>query len=261
MQPCILAKNITHINGIHSFTSGSLSNDMIICGLLSSIPLDYTVRCGGKSNMHKSTIYSLPIPKKITKRLGDEIIIRTFLLNSIGGCLPPDDINVQQESEGFWSPLLGQPLLGLFAKALSMQTLILSDLDRMLLQMEIDVLSARSFGLKIENLIAIYREGFHVLMANDAETFYDYDGKIIFTVNRGLPGVGLPRKGNKKLAQIGWTEAQQMESVTVDQYDEGLETNLEEGFRQVSYSAPFETCDRVKSYVKAWEFFEREGIN
>lgn len=38
------------------------------------------------------------------------------------------------------------------------------------------------------------------------ETYYDKNGRIIFTTSKGLTGVGLPRKGNKKKAIIGWED-------------------------------------------------------
>ena len=49
-----------------------------------------------------------------------------------------------------------------------------------------------------KELKTIYRIQFPVLKQNENETYYDMNGRIIFTVSKGLAGAGLPRKANKK---------------------------------------------------------------
>ena len=56
---------------------------------------------------------------------------------------------------------------------------------------------AQELGLTLEELKTIYRIQFPVLKQNENETFYDMNGRIVFTVSKGLVGVGLPRKANK----------------------------------------------------------------
>lgn len=67
---------------------------------------------------------------------------------------------------------------------------------------EIDVLSAMALGLTLDELITIYRVQFPVMQQYKRETYYDMNGRIVFTTNKGLTGVGFPRKGNQKKAPL-----------------------------------------------------------
>ncbi|MFP4338493.1 MAG: hypothetical protein ACLFQP_11235, partial [Halothece sp.] len=78
---------------------------------------------------------------------------------------------------------------------------------------------------------------------------------IIFTTSKGLTGVGLPRKGNKKKDILGWEDVQDMETGTVEVQVE--DDTLPGGpiQRTITYHAPFVKCDRVADYRTAWAFF------
>jgi hypothetical protein len=127
---------------------------------------------------------------------------------------------------------------------------------------ELDVIGSMALGLNLNKLIEIYKTQFHVLSKYESETYYDSAGKIVFTPNRGLPGVGFPRKGKGRgeNKEIGWEDICDMTSGTVSRtlIDDTLPDGPHE--RTIAYEAPFARYNRVEDYRVAWEFFEREGV-
>jgi hypothetical protein len=92
------------------------------------------------------------------------------------------------------------------------------------------------------------------LRQNEADTWYDRNGRIVFTCSKGLPGVGLPRKATKT-EPVGWEEVRELASGTVSRTV--IDTTLPTGplERTITYQAPFDRCDREKDYTEAWKNF------
>lgn len=130
---------------------------------------------------------------------------------------------------------------------------------------EIDVISAMALGLSLQDLEMIYTIQFPVLQQNENDTWYDAEGKIVFTCSKGLTGVGLDRKRNAKTGMLGW------EDIRGEQIDENtyagtalththtIDPAKSElyGGQQQTFVAPYTRCDRIADYRTAWVHFEK----
>ena len=120
-----------------------------------------------------------------------------------------------------------------------------------------------ALGLTLDELTTIYRVQFPVMQQYERDTWYDQNGRIVFTTSKGLTGIGFPRKGKGRGAnkEIGWEDIQHESSGSFERtiIDDTLPGGPVE--RTITYEAPFDRCDRVEDYKITWEFFEREGIN
>ena len=136
---------------------------------------------------------------------------------------------------------------------------------------EIDVLAAMALGLTLDELLTIYRVQFPVMRQYEADTWYDANGRIVFTVSKGLPGVGLPRKAVKGDTAyslraptdtrtgipLGWQDIRHLTAGVITRRitDDTLPGGPFE--RTIEYHAPFDRCDRQQDYRFSWNAFER----
>ena len=136
---------------------------------------------------------------------------------------------------------------------------------------EIDVLAAVALGLTLDELLTIYRVQFPVLRQYEADTWYDANGRIVFTASKGLPGVGLPRKavrgdtsydlrtpaGERTGVALGWEDVRGLTEGTITRrvIDDTLPGGPVE--RAIVYHSPFGGCDREHDYRTSWAAFGR----
>ena len=146
-----------------------------------------------------------------------------------------------------------------------------ADFTRRQALLEIDVLAAMAFGLTLEELLTIYRVQFPVMRQYEADTWYDTNGRIVFTASKGLPGVGLPRKARKGDAAyglhtpdatrtdvaLGWEDIRDLQEGVVTRRitDDTLPGGPVE--RIIEYHAPFDRCGREADYLTAWAAFDK----
>ena len=142
--------------------------------------------------------------------------------------------------------------------------------------LEIDVLVSQALGLTLDELLTIYRVQFPVMRQYEADTWYDQTGRIVFTPSKGLIGVGLPRKAQKKDLRAGisygiQTPNRQEQGIALgweDVRDLPAGCTVSKAFpddtlpggpvqRTIDYQAPFVRPDREADYRVAWAFFQR----
>jgi len=134
-----------------------------------------------------------------------------------------------------------------------------TDFERREALVELDVLTAMALGMTLEQLKTIYRIQFPVLQSYEADTWYDANGRIVYTVNKGMTG-----KDSQGRKYIG---VDKNEWEVIRQYSDGktyshsFTDDTQPGGpveRTIEYIAPFDRCDREEDYETVWKFFSEK---
>ena len=214
-----------------------------------SVPYDFFVKVSGKSDILFDLASKMPIPNYISKRA----IALALMLNSVSKKYAKLwEIGFDEDYCDYkWAKKdnrLNNERFKNLNKTWIWDMPLRSDFERREALVEIDVLTAFSLGMNLEQLKTIYRIQFPVLQSYEADTWYDQNGRIVFTNNRGLTNVGLSRA----------------EWETVKDAKEGIYTHTISDDtvhggpveRVIEYVAPFDRCDREKDYEEVWAYFE-----
>ncbi len=261
LLPAIMPPSFFHVYSITSLSMKTIEDLLYVSAWMASIPIDFYIKVLGKTTLYASDIPKLPIPLSSTIKhsIFSEICKRAARLNSVSHHFHE---LIRFSSEKF-GPLMSTPLTQPDCyRCEEIEVRPLSDLARRNLTIELDVLCAMALGLNIAELVSIYTVQFPVARQYEKQTFYDAKGMIVFTVSKGLTGVGFPRKGSGRgpSKTTGWEDIADQKSGAVSRtiLDDTLPGEPVE--RTITYEAPFDRCDRVVDYQIAWDFFEKEGI-
>lgn len=247
-----LPKNIGHINGLVGIAFSS-SEDLMICGSSwASVPVDFYLKVLGKSNFNFSAAAGLPV---IKSKYNSAIIARGILLN----CLTQNYVELYNIGTSLiknnvkWSKVdnrLDNKCFE-FSNEWGWETPLRLEYERRQALVEIDVLTAMALEMKVEELKEIYRIQFPVLQSYEADTWYDQNGRIVFTNNRSLASVGYSRPE--------WTQIKDAKAGEIF-HREIVDDTMPGGpiKRTIEYVAPFDRCNREDDYETAWKFFEKE---
>jgi hypothetical protein len=262
-----------HINGVQS-TAYKSSQDLVSqAGFSGSLLADFFIKSTGRTNLHRMW-EQFPY-----LRLGGSAIVRVLSLN----CLTVNYSNLWETSwqESFnnqnWTS--GDPRLpgDFFARLTPIWQrgcAMRSNYARRQASLELDVLVAQALGVTLDQLLTVYRVQFPVMQQYDRDTWYDANGRIVFTNSKSLTGTGLPRvsgrndavtiqhpNGRTERKRVAWKEVCELPSgarIRRSIVDDTLPSGATE--RIVEYVAPFKLADRERDYRIAWAEFERLAI-
>ena len=127
-----------------------------------------------------------------------------------------------------------------------------TDFERRQALVELDVLCSLALGLTLDELKTMYRLQFPVMNDYENDTWYDRNGRIVFTNNKGLSGTGFTRPEWENGIKGSLDGKKFYRTVTDDTIPGGPVE------RTIEYIAPFDCCNREKDYETAWKFFEEK---
>lgn len=254
LMGAIYPPKVGHTNAVTSFSFKNLYELALMASVFASIPFDFFIKVLGKSNLHADNAGKLPIPDSV---YNSELVIRGLRLNCVSAhyeqlwsyCWNDNFVSYTWASND--SRLAKYGYGNLSAENMG-NALIRSDYARRQALVEIDVLTAMALGMTLEQLTSIYKIQFPVLQAYETDTWYDSNGQIVFTNNRGLSGVGFSRTEWENGIKGAPAGKRFYRTITDDTMPGGPVE------RTIEYVAPFDRCDREQDYETAWKFFEEK---
>jgi hypothetical protein len=292
MIPVLVPPRISHINAVNSTAFRYGKDAALALAVTSSTLSDFFVKSTGRSGLYQLWT-QLPKPDSVP-----QLLCRALSLNCLSAqysslwneCFDskfnqqrwsqPDNLRLPME---FWQSLTPD-----WTRDCSLRY----DYARRMALVEIDVLYAQAVGVTLDELLLCYKVQFPVMQQNESDTWYDVNGRIVFSRNVGLVGVGLPRRGSRSTPKtriitpdgnvrdgnFGWEDlwsypAEDANEATLKQggthkVPDGTviiqwvtDDTLPGGPRTVerTYTAPFARANREDDYRIAWAFFETDS--
>ena len=252
----LIPKQITHNNGVLSV---AFADELLLLNASAqfvSLPLDFLIKISGKQNFQPNDLAGMPWVDLPTTALHRSL--RLSCLTSVYAelwnthapilkVLPWSSHDHRLSLEG---PVEGPAT---WDRTAGLRT----EFVRRMALVEIDVLVAQALGLTLDQLIEIYRIYFPILQQYEDGTWFDQNGRIVWTCSKGLPGVGWLDDRGKSPGRAAW------EKILVDNPAEltctATDDTMPGGPRTVTrhYVGPFTQCDRIEDYRRAWGHFER----
>lgn len=250
----VVMGGVGHTNGIIGFDFVDKKAEALEGALFSSIPFDFFIKAMGKSNLYADNAGKLPV---VHSKFDQQLLTRYLMLVCLTHMYDEYWRNHFCDicTSDTWSKLdtrLSNTRFSTLTSEWTWDTPLRTDYERRQALVEIDVLTAMALGMTLEQLKTIYRIQFPVLQSYEADTWYDANGRIVFTNNRSLVGVGFDRKEfelNMKDAPVG----KKFYRTIMDDTMPGGPVE-----RTIEYIATFDRCDREQDYETAWKFFEEK---
>ena len=247
----IIPPKVGHIHAIYELCFRDTSMLLVFSAFSFSLPFDFYIKLTGKGSGGIGVLSGLPcFRSKFDKRL----ILNALMLNALTkyySQLWNDNFDESfiYETWGKKDDRLCSDRFSKLSATWNGDIPMRNDYERRQALVEIDVLTSMALGMSLEQLKAIYRIQFPVLQSYEADTWYDRKGRIVFTNNKSLTGVGFSRKEWEEIKDA--KDGVFTRTITDDTMPGGPVE------RTIEYVAPFDRCDREKDYEEVWANFEK----
>lgn len=259
----VLPRRTAHIHGVISISFKNGYDTVDMAALCASIVMDFYMKTIAAQNLTSNRMITFPLG--VDKEYKSALYSRTLLLNCLTTAYADlwcEMWNTEYRAEQWSKDDHRLKAFNTLTEDWKWETPLRNYYERRQALVEIDVISAMALGLTLEDLEMIYTIQFPVLQQNENDTWYDQEGKIVFTCSKGLTGVGLDRPTWNQI------RGEQQDDNTFlgasDTYVHTIDSSKSElyGGRQQTFVAPYTRCDRIVDYRKAWAHFEKKfGMN
>jgi len=230
LTTAIIPPEFKHINGINSVAFESDMELLTYTALTSSIVYDFIIKVINRTNLTEDLLDKLPYVENLNWMAINRILRLNCLSqdysklweSNFKECFKDDNFAIEDGRLSSWNSL---------SEIWDYNTPLRNDFERRQALVEIDVLVGIALNINIEALLAIYRVQFPILNKIERNTWYDQNGNIVYSKKKSCSTI------NRKDVLDGW---------------DGKSTEPIDGF-----IPPFETCDREKDMVQAYEYFSK----
>lgn len=261
LAPAIIPPGTAFVNTVFGIAYRNEAMIPLMAGLESSVVYDFLVKTIGKGHVNYSTNMLFPIAHS---QYDDAIKVRALLLNCL--TIYYSDLWQRQFSDVYrqdaWGkedPRLAPEKFASLTDQWDWHTPLRTDYERREALVELDVLTSMALGLTLDELKTIYRIQFPVLQSYEADTWYDANGRIVYTINKGMTGKD---KEGRKYTGVNPEEWEQIRHYPAGKiYRHSFFDDTQPGGpveRAIEYKTPFDRCDREKDYETVWAFFENK---
>jgi hypothetical protein len=276
----IIPKEVACLNSSVTTVFKATSDLLMFFGETCSVVYDFFLKTTGRTDLYASTLATIPFQslEVVSGRASSLLCLTNHYADLWQSCYQPDfqqqRWSIAPDSEHPGAKVLPQDFFANLTPKWQRDCALRADYHRRQALLEIDVLVAQALGMTLDELLTIYRVQFPVMRQYEADTWYDQNGRIVFTPSKGLVGVGLPRTARKSdLADgtrysiqsperneqgiaLGWNDIAHITTGTVRKTF--MDDTLPGGPREktIEYVAPFFKPDREEDYRVAWGFFE-----
>ena len=255
----VIPQGMAHVNSVDSMAFDRDEDLLTATCMFVSLPYDFGIKASGKTNLHDHDVRALgwveadKTAHHRALRLNCLTSAYADLWNRNASKLTPQPWSSEDQRLALEGTVAGPAI---WDRSAGLRT----EFARRLALVEIDVLVAQALGLTLDQLIEMYRIYFPVLQENEAGTWYDQKGRIVWTCSKGLLGVGHLAQDNRSIwkspGRSAWEAILALDPAELT--SQAMDDTQPGGPREVTrrFVGPFTRCDRIEDYKRAWAHFE-----